>query len=186
MQIDIARLRIEDISYEVDLSPEFLVEDIDEPLRFEPARGTVTFHMVGDEVMATGVLTSTVYVQCARCLREVAHAIRAEVHLFYWPKNRQPGRASEVDSEDLDEPDCAYYENEIVQPDDDLREVVVVEAPTFSLCDENCKGLCTHCGADLNDGKCACEPDDEEPETDSGKNAAWMSQLKDLHLDEGE
>ena len=31
------------------------------------------------------------------------------------------------------------------------------------LCKEDCKGLCTHCGADLNDGDCGCEDDNIDP-----------------------
>jgi uncharacterized protein len=26
------------------------------------------------------------------------------------------------------------------------------------LCREDCRGLCPRCGADLNEGECACEP----------------------------
>ena len=31
------------------------------------------------------------------------------------------------------------------------------------LCMEDCKGLCTKCGADLNNGECGCDNDDIDP-----------------------
>jgi uncharacterized protein len=29
------------------------------------------------------------------------------------------------------------------------------------LCEEDCKGLCPTCGADLNEGPCACDSSDD-------------------------
>jgi uncharacterized protein len=46
----------------------------------------------------------------------------------------------------------------------DLREVVqeqvIMAMPLRPLCDEACRGLCQNCGADLNEGSCACPPTD--------------------------
>ena len=45
----------------------------------------------------------------------------------------------------------------------DLDEVVtttfILAMDTKNLCSEDCKGLCSRCGADLNDGPCSCKPD---------------------------
>ena len=37
-----------------------------------------------------------------------------------------------------------------------FRELILLEQQMKSLCREDCKGLCSHCGADLNNGNCAC------------------------------
>ncbi len=43
----------------------------------------------------------------------------------------------------------------------DLNELAItdllLQLPSKILCTEECKGLCYKCGADLNDGPCACE-----------------------------
>ncbi len=39
---------------------------------------------------------------------------------------------------------------------EDIREALVLSLPHSPLCDEGCKGLCVHCGKDLNDGPCGC------------------------------
>ena len=31
------------------------------------------------------------------------------------------------------------------------------------LCSEDCKGLCQHCGADLNEGDCGCSQENIDP-----------------------
>jgi len=37
-----------------------------------------------------------------------------------------------------------------------VREELLLAAPQFVECRKDCKGLCPHCGADLNAGPCAC------------------------------
>ena len=39
---------------------------------------------------------------------------------------------------------------------------IVFELPLVPLCDEDCKGLCPTCGANLNEGPCGCEK--EQPD----------------------
>lgn len=41
--------------------------------------------------------------------------------------------------------------------DELMREVFLLEMDTKNLCSEDCKGLCTGCGADLNVESCRCE-----------------------------
>jgi uncharacterized protein len=48
---------------------------------------------------------------------------------------------------------------------------IVVNLPIRYLCSEDCKGICSHCGADLNEGPCGCT----EEEVDDR-----LSKLKDL------
>jgi len=39
---------------------------------------------------------------------------------------------------------------------DDVRQTVLLAIPLKLLCKEDCKGLCSHCGTDLNRGSCTC------------------------------
>ena len=41
---------------------------------------------------------------------------------------------------------------------EELRECIILSFPSNPLCSEDCKGLCPHCGADLNKGPCHCRP----------------------------
>ena len=40
---------------------------------------------------------------------------------------------------------------------------MLLELPMNLLCSEECRGLCPHCGKNLNREKCACR-DEEEPD----------------------
>ena len=49
-------------------------------------------------------------------------------------------------------------------PLDDLAEAdLILSLPSKTLCREDCRGLCPHCGKDLNDGLCGCRPDPVDP-----------------------
>jgi uncharacterized protein len=37
-----------------------------------------------------------------------------------------------------------------------VREELLLAAPRYVLCREECKGFCPQCGKDLNDGPCGC------------------------------
>lgn len=40
---------------------------------------------------------------------------------------------------------------------------VLVDLPTKHLCREDCKGICSKCGKDLNEGSCACPTKEIDP-----------------------
>ena len=44
-----------------------------------------------------------------------------------------------------------------------LYSETIVSLPMKHLCKEDCKGLCTTCGQNLNDGSCDCERTDLDP-----------------------
>jgi uncharacterized protein len=42
---------------------------------------------------------------------------------------------------------------------EDVRQMVLLAVPLKLLCRDDCRGLCTSCGADLNTGQCTCPPE---------------------------
>jgi uncharacterized protein len=55
-----------------------------------------------------------------------------------------------------------------------VREQVLLQVPQFTLCREECRGLCPTCGADLNEGACECVPE---------QGASPWDALKDVKFD---
>jgi uncharacterized protein len=78
---------------------------------------------------------------CRRCAEPVAGELRIAVRERF-----------------ADEPDDDLYP--IVDDEIDLgplvRDAVVLELPMAPLCREDCAGLCPQCGANRNEGDCAC------------------------------
>ena len=46
-----------------------------------------------------------------------------------------------------------------------VRQEIILHFPSIQVCSESCKGLCQHCGKNLNTGTCDCK----EEETDAQK-----------------
>jgi uncharacterized protein len=64
----------------------------------------------------------------------------------------------------------APLEGETYKLDDDVldleplvRDALLLELPTVPLCREECAGLCSNCGVDLNVTTCDCTTEDFDP-----------------------
>ena len=44
-----------------------------------------------------------------------------------------------------------------------LRQTMILELPFKRICQQECKGLCSRCGADLNTHQCDCKDKDVDP-----------------------
>ncbi|MBQ7160264.1 MAG: DUF177 domain-containing protein [Clostridia bacterium] len=91
---------------------------------------------------------------CARCLREV----RGTLHLV-WTKG--VAVAGTLVNEDTD--DYVLAENGRIEVFTPLAEQIVLEFPAKVLCKPDCKGLCSKCGKDLNEGECSCPKKEIDP-----------------------
>ena len=53
--------------------------------------------------------------------------------------------------------DTIYVNDAKIIPDADIMEELALNLPPFTLCSEDCPGLCPKCGAKLKDGDCGCK-----------------------------
>jgi uncharacterized protein len=130
----------------------------------EPLEVDLTAHSVGDGVLVRGTLRTTVRQQCRRCLVPVEQEVDTHVDLLFVEEDEEGGDDGEVyplpRGDDLDLTGA-------------VREQVLLQAPEFTLCREECRGLCPTCGADLNEGACECVPDEAESPWDALKNVKF-------------
>ncbi len=61
-----------------------------------------------------------------------------------------------VDPEDAENPDIFVVEGNGIDLDEVLSTSFILDMETKFLCTEDCKGLCSTCGKDLNEGPCDC------------------------------
>jgi uncharacterized protein len=92
---------------------------------------------------------------CARCLTAVPSEVDATFDLIFRPT----GVDAEVGEHAIteDETEIGYYEKSGLPLEDVVREQVLLTLPGRTLCREDCKGLCPHCGADRNATDCNCD-----------------------------
>lgn len=106
------------------------------------------------EIAGTGHLK--IAIPCDRCLEEVIVDFPLDMH------RKVDMKLSEEDRiKDLDE------SNYITGTDLDVDQLVCNEVlmwwPLKVLCREDCKGICSHCGKNLNHGSCDCEEESLDP-----------------------
>ncbi len=97
-------------------------------------------------------------------LRELAQAgaalTRGELKQDATPVNLEIGALFTQDPEALDDPDSYAVAPDATEIDvtPAVREELMLAAPRYVLCRDDCKGLCPRCGKDLNAGSCECAP----------------------------
>jgi uncharacterized protein len=94
-------------------------------------------------------------VLCARCVEPVPVPLAGEFDLLFRPENVDAEAGERAITED--ETEIGYYGRDGLLLEDVVREQVLLSLPGRTLCQQNCKGLCVHCGQNLNTGTCDCE-----------------------------
>jgi uncharacterized protein len=98
---------------------------------------------------------------CARCLDTVVEEISRDFDLFYRPMT------SIADNDEfhlnLDDTEIAFFEGDGLFLADVLAEQVNLALPMKVICRSDCRGLCSHCGANLNNEECRCEKNSADP-----------------------
>lgn len=111
---------------------------------------------VGLDVRVRGEIKTELIAPCDRCLAEVPIAIASTFDLIYTPSDAESARGNEVEL-NVRDLGLATFEDEELDLDELVLEQIELELPTRVLCKEDCQGLCTMCGADLNVERCGCE-----------------------------
>lgn len=121
------------------------------------------------DIRLSGELAVGVELACARCLEPVPRNVSRNFELLYRPLGADAGR--EELSVTSAEAEVSYYEGEGLLLEDVLREQVLLSLPLKAICRDDCKGLCPHCGKNLNLEPCGC--------AESLEDTRW-SALKDI------
>jgi uncharacterized protein len=120
-------------------------------------------------------------VPCGRCLSPVSLDVPVEFELTLVPAEQ---RLADEEADDGDKgpvggsfaPEQAEeetYSGKVIDLDPIVREQIVLALPGYPVCQDGCKGLCTVCGANLNERECGCDRHVPDPR--------WAG-LKDLKL----
>lgn len=118
----------------------------------EPVSVDGRLQSIGDDRFYwQGKLRTVAQGECRRCLTPVATPLQLEI-----------GALFTKDPDALDDPDTYPVSPDATDIDvtPAVREELVLAAPQYVVCRDDCKGLCPQCGKDLNAGEapCDCKP----------------------------
>ena len=100
-------------------------------------------------------------IPCARCLTAVAQVLKGQFDLLFRPLGADKGAPDRAIN--TSETEIGYYQEDSLVLEDVLREQVLLSLPARTLCRQDCKGLCPHCGRDLNSESCTCDAAPSDP-----------------------
>jgi uncharacterized protein len=101
---------------------------------------------------------ASVRAACSRCLRDFSLPVHADFAVLFEPKPHggHEKDEGEVFVEDDAGPTAVFFDGEELPLGEELRQELELAVPYRALCRKDCGGLCARCGANLNDGPCAC------------------------------
>lgn len=120
------------------------------------------------QVDVEGEISGTVELECQRCLKKFTQPLIFPFKAaFITEEFYTSEKEAELRGEDLD---VSLYEGDKIDLADLVREQVLLNLPTQMLCREDCKGLCSKCGADKNSVNCHCDETETDPRWAALKN----------------
>jgi len=121
-------------------------------------RGELRVDQLESRVLVRGELRATGRADCDRCLNPFELRFDVPVDILVFRDEDAPPEAE--DGQVLHQ---RTGELDLHGP---LAEAVVLAVPQARVCREACRGLCPHCGIDLNEATCTCADADHDPRWD--------------------
>jgi uncharacterized protein len=161
MLLDLSRIRRAQDRFERTIQPSDVSQDDDEYRVVAPVELAFDIYKDGNRFRLVGTVESELELPCSRCLEPFRMPVKAAFDQRYLPHATAPGEGEqEVSDDDLE---TSFYRDEQIDLDELLREQFYLALPLEPLCGEQCRGLCSQCGTNLNTGSCDCAPAWEDP-----------------------
>jgi len=115
-----------------------------------------SLNRIDDDVYLKGTVMTSVVASCSRCLDTLSYPIDSDLKSHFVPSHDRytSERDVELHASDID---AEVYENQQIDLTQSIRDSILLAVPFMCLCKENCKGICSQCGKNLNQGLCNCE-----------------------------
>lgn len=136
------------VSFSADVDLSDLCYGISYPVS-EPVRASGTVRNTAGVLMMSGSISTCIHGICDRCAspfdREVSFPLDGVVLV------------TEMANEENEDEWVFPLEGDSADLEDIVRTVFVLNLSSKLLCREDCKGLCSRCGKNLNEGPCNCQ-----------------------------
>lgn len=122
-----------------------------------PLDGHVRMRRTNQGLLVDGRVDLTLQLECSRCLKVFEQPMHITFEEQFYPTvDVVSGLPLAPFDEEEIFPIDAHHELDLTEA---IRQNALTELPMVTLCQEDCKGLCSQCGHDLNLGPCECKPE---------------------------
>ncbi|MDX9710388.1 MAG: DUF177 domain-containing protein [Trichloromonas sp.] len=127
-----------------------------------PLRVTLRIQPAGDLFELSGRIETRVETPCSRCLKPTLVSLDISFDLAYVRELPEIEGEEDEDGREIsaEEMGLVLLEGDEIDLRQAVQEQMVLAIPFRPLCTAGCRGLCSQCGADLNEEKCRCAPAD--------------------------
>ena len=134
---------------------------LDEDLKvIGPIVGKVRMRRVNQGLLVDGAVDVPLELTCTRCLKQFAQTLHLPFEERFYPTidivTGMPLPPTE--EEDV----FPIDDHHLIDLTEAIRQSVLLDLPMVTLCRDDCAGLCSQCGHDLNLGPCDCKPEVDE------------------------
>ncbi len=108
----------------------------------------------GEEYFVQGDVAARVHLECARCLAEFVTDVVGRADFVICSESL----LAEHKGEALDSEDYVLFKGSSLMVDitEPIRQAILLAISMKPLCSDDCRGICPHCGVNLNEGECSC------------------------------
>jgi uncharacterized protein len=108
---------------------------------------------IRETVFIDGSMETAITSNCCRCLEATNLPVKINFRYTFVPEKNRSKQEDELSAEYIE---YGYYQDDIIDLDALIFEQVMLQIPIKVLCTDGCKGLCPHCGINLNTASCSC------------------------------
>ncbi len=112
-----------------------------------PVELDLRLEAVMEGVLVTGTAQAVLDGECVRCLEPISDEIEARFQELFVYDDQAHHRIGDESEDD----EASRLEGDLLDLEPLLRDAVVLALPFQPLCEDDCPGLCTECGARLAD-----------------------------------
>ncbi|MGH7934980.1 MAG: YceD family protein [Candidatus Binataceae bacterium] len=120
----------------------------------------LSYYRAGTELFFQGQIGALTVASCARCTEEFKTVRHRAFRYVLSPRVIGYDGQADLRAEDLE---FSLYDGEEVDLLPLIREQMLLALCERPLCREDCRGLCPHCGVNLNQGECGCRVETFDP-----------------------
>ena len=132
-----------------------MIEDAPEITLASPVEVDLEVTPEADRIKLRGHLQGALQVACSRCLQDFVLDLNETID-FTLLRPLSADAPSEIDLRP-EELDTEFFDGATIDVDLIVAEQILLALPQKPLCQPDCGGLCSGCGAELNREPCRCE-----------------------------
>lgn len=143
-------------TFESTRGPDLAEVDLEEPFYTR-----LKFTNASSRIIVNGLIRVVILLECVRCLEKFPYRAEFEFYEEFLPEDSPELKdENNLEWEDLSR---FTYDGDEIDVYELLRQNILTAIPMKPLCDENCRGICPKCGADLNREACSCNLEEVDP-----------------------